>query len=103
MMTGQTGARLSLPTSTPEAAMTLAPRSDPNQPADCTMDRAGHGPGSGRIPPPVWVLHLYPDRHLPGLRSVGLHGLGALPTLYPDHHNPRGLHEQRAQVAIAAP
>src|SRR4030088_3101083 len=27
----------------------------------------------------------------------------ALPTLYPDQHNPRGLHEQRAQVAIAAP
>src|SRR6266436_8223659 len=27
----------------------------------------------------------------------------ALPTLYPDQHNPGGLHEQRAQVAIAAP
>jgi hypothetical protein len=27
----------------------------------------------------------------------------APPTLYPDQHNPRGLHEQRAQVAIAAP
>src|SRR5207249_3062917 len=27
----------------------------------------------------------------------------ALPTLDPDQHNPRGLHEQRAQVAIAAP
>src|SRR5258708_1601935 len=27
----------------------------------------------------------------------------ALPTLYLDQHNPRGLHEQNAQVAIAAP
>src|ERR1700704_4092242 len=27
----------------------------------------------------------------------------ALPTLYLDQHNPRGLHEQRAQVAIAVP
>src|SRR5438552_5740990 len=27
----------------------------------------------------------------------------ALPTLYLYQHNPRGLHEQRAQVAIAAP
>src|SRR5213593_1436121 len=27
----------------------------------------------------------------------------ALPTLYPDQHNPRGLHEQTAQIAIAAP
>src|SRR5437773_11287835 len=27
----------------------------------------------------------------------------ALPTLYLDQHNPRGLHEQTAQIAIAAP
>src|SRR3982074_551462 len=33
----------------------------------------------------------------PGFEAI------ALPTLYPDQHNPRGLHEQRAQVAIAAP
>src|ERR1700758_1272531 len=33
----------------------------------------------------------------PGFEAI------ALPTLDPDQHDPRGLHEQRAQVAIAAP
>ena len=79
MKTGQTGARLSLPTSTPEAAMTLAPRINPNRPADRTLDRAGHTLGSGRISPPVWVLHLYPDRRIRCLHSVGLHGLRTTP------------------------